>query len=339
MATGRLEINGTIDLTQFWPVGSSDADTTKILITPDAGGICFNPGPSTPLRVTQAFEGATVVGKTTKPAIDRDGRITVRLQGVDAPELHYRPEGTIKKKNRTKKQQTEYLKWNLEYRQPLGETSTWELKKELEKAGPGPIIKCRVVSAVDEPDDVFDTYGRLVGDILVTINGQEVNINHWLVANGHAMPTFYSSMSEPEINALLNSLAQAKGKGIWAGRFAGTMPSFKWDSVYRGKGVTFDAKKDKGKVLMPKLFRRQAIYEVNKKASMLKGAFVKYLKEKKDDLHLLSDFLSQGPAAAPIHYLAEFVSGKTVLARPEALVFRENASRLTKPGVTKVTWW
>jgi hypothetical protein len=28
--TGMLRIRGTIDLSQFWPSGQSDADTTKI---------------------------------------------------------------------------------------------------------------------------------------------------------------------------------------------------------------------------------------------------------------------------------------------------------------------
>ena len=33
MANGLLEVSGTIDLSQFWPQGSSDADTTKVLVT------------------------------------------------------------------------------------------------------------------------------------------------------------------------------------------------------------------------------------------------------------------------------------------------------------------
>ena len=30
---GKLMIEGTVDLSQFWPIGESDADTTKIVLT------------------------------------------------------------------------------------------------------------------------------------------------------------------------------------------------------------------------------------------------------------------------------------------------------------------
>ncbi|HEX3851667.1 MAG TPA: hypothetical protein VHW01_11920 [Polyangiaceae bacterium] len=29
-------------------------------------------------------------------------------------------------------------------------------------------LKCRVVTEVEKPNDVFDTYGRFIGDIIVT---------------------------------------------------------------------------------------------------------------------------------------------------------------------------
>src|SRR5512133_2115902 len=98
---GRLEVAGTIALSQFWPLGSADADTVKIEVLIDAatGPFRFTPSGANSAKATRAFEGATVRGKTRQPAIrqKRTGQsfITVRLQGVDAPELHYRPSAEL----------------------------------------------------------------------------------------------------------------------------------------------------------------------------------------------------------------------------------------------------
>ena len=35
--TGLLRVEGSVDLSQFWPDGDSDADTTKVLVQVDAG--------------------------------------------------------------------------------------------------------------------------------------------------------------------------------------------------------------------------------------------------------------------------------------------------------------
>src|SRR5215467_5510771 len=94
MPQGLLEVSGTIDLAQFWPAGESDADTVKVLLSgPDA--FTFRPHPGAPSSVTHAFEGATIKGTVSKPAIDKQNRVTIRLQGIDAPELHYQPTAPI----------------------------------------------------------------------------------------------------------------------------------------------------------------------------------------------------------------------------------------------------
>ncbi len=73
-----LEARGTVSASQFWPEGSSDADTVKILVhqVRYAG------------RPTRVFDDAIVM-PIGKPPIDALGRMTVRLEGIDAPELHY----------------------------------------------------------------------------------------------------------------------------------------------------------------------------------------------------------------------------------------------------------
>src|SRR5262249_13275398 len=159
-----LKVAGSIDLNQFWPVGESDADTTKILVNVTGNAFQFRPNAAAAFQTTHAFDNAKVRGKVTKPCIDDKGRVTIRLQGIDAPELHYMPQPVKKKADQTQKQHERYLELNEQYRQKLGETATVALSSRLQQAGQNPLV-CTVVTAVDHPNDVFDTYGRLVGNI------------------------------------------------------------------------------------------------------------------------------------------------------------------------------
>lgn len=96
MAAGLLEVDGSIDIAQFWPVGSSDADTSQMRVDVAGEVFRFRPNDDAPFQVTHALDNARVKGSATYDAI-RNGKITVRLQGMDAPELHYRPTAAKKK--------------------------------------------------------------------------------------------------------------------------------------------------------------------------------------------------------------------------------------------------
>jgi hypothetical protein len=78
---GHLQVDGTLELAQFWPTGSSDGDTARVVVK----RITFNG------QVTHALDRAQVRGRTQKAVLDEHRAITVRLQGIDAPELHYMP--------------------------------------------------------------------------------------------------------------------------------------------------------------------------------------------------------------------------------------------------------
>lgn len=338
MAAGLLEVTGTLDYSQYWPTATSDADTTKVQIAVTADSFRFRSAPGKSFRVTHAFENATVIGTTRKAPISDKGIVTVRLQGIDAPELHYRPQAALKRKDQSDMQHEIYLKWNLDYRQYFGETATVALVKRLEKFAAGP-LRCKVLSAIDEPNEAFDTYGRLVGDIVVTKGQKKLNINQWLLSEGWVVPTFYSSMSNAEILKLIDLATKARNneKGLW-NRYVSRVLQFEWDLVFRGKGAAIDDAADKDAVTLPKLFRRQAAYEVNKRARMVAGSFVNYLRKKRDEVHELNAFLSQGPQAAPVRNFDEFLSGNAFTAAPEALVFREKQSDLKGPGGQPVHW-
>ncbi len=344
MADGLLQVKGTIDLAQFWPNGTSDADTTKILVTVGSDDFLFRPSPEEEFRVTHVFDDATVVGKVRRPAIDKNGKITIRLQGIDATELHYRPVAAKKfKKPLTDEQQKQhdlFLEWNLDFRQYFAETATVALYNQLTCTGQDS-VECRVVSAVDEPGEVFDVYGRMVGDILVDIGGSEVNINQWLVESGYALPAFYNCMSNAEIDALMECArtAQSDQNGLWDNFYTPAIIPFDWNMVCRKKGSTFDPDWDKGSAILPKLFRRQAAYEVNKRAGMVAGTFKKYLKSAKDGLYETGDFLANGENATVLSLDGQ-ISKNAVRMTPEQMVFKENTNvSLKKPQNAPVVWW
>jgi endonuclease YncB( thermonuclease family) len=334
MANGILEMRGTIDINQFWPNGTSDADTAKIKVENDS--FRFRESPDKPFKVTHVFENVIVVGKARKAPINNNGEVTVRLQGIDATELHYRPPALIKKTLQSATQRKLYLEWNLEYRQHLAETAVIALHDLLADANQNPLA-CKVISLVDTPNEVFDTYGRFVGDILVEMNNTEININNWLIEKGWAFPTFYNSMTNEEITTKLELAKQAKNRGMWPSLRKKTN-GFEWDLEFRKKGSAPNPQKDRGKVIMPKLFRRQSTHQVNKRSKMFTGSFLKYLKKYKDDLHLLPDFLEQGPTAAEIKYLDEFINGNNFNASPNDLVFREMPADLRRTDGGEVNW-
>src|SRR5262249_40944152 len=157
--------------------------------------------------VTQVFNNSKVRGRGTKPPIDKQGRITVRLQGIDAPELHYRPspptdeELTDNDRDRIKEN-------NGDFRQYFGETATVALGRLVN--GGAAQLPWTVVTRVEHPNDVFDVYGRFVGNVRVTLHGAEVDINTWLAHEGYVFPTFYTSMTPEEIQELITAAATGR---------------------------------------------------------------------------------------------------------------------------------
>jgi len=334
---GLLEVRGAIAVDQFWPEGASDADTTKVVVSTKPGAFQFQQHPGVPLATTHAFDGAKVKGKMTKAAIDAQGRITVRLQGIDAPELHYRP-GALPKAA-TAEQRLRFKEVNHEYRQHLGETAAAELHKLVKEAGKTN-VPCIVTTIVDKPGDVFDVYGRFVGDIALSIGGSEMNINHWLVEQGWAFPAFYNSMTAEEIGQFIASAKEGrKKKRIWQ-YLQKKVGQFDAGLLYRGKGATPDPAADKGPLVFPKLFRRLCTWWAQRKAGYVKGSFARYLADQPDPLFLTDEFLEQGPYAATEHVLNEYLKSDGEFAlQPEQVVFKEKPSKLVGPDGKPVTDW
>ena len=338
---GLLKVTGTLDLTQFWPGGESDGDTAKVLLNPNA--FKFQKHPGAPFKVTHVFDKAKVKGRFgARAAIDNKNRITIRFQGIDATELHFRasPVSKTQKDQMTPAQLAKLKQLNKNYRQLFGETAAVKLHDFLAKTGQTQ-IPCTVTTVVSSPNEVFDTFGRLVADILVKINGNEVNLNQWLVEQGWALPTFYASMSNDEIQALQTATATGrKKKNRVFKHLQKVVGQFDDTLVFPGKGASFDPAKDVGDVLMPKLFRRFCTFTVHKRVGIEHGKLHDFIKKGKpaDDCFLTKEFLIQGATAAPVHNLSEFVgSDDKITKEPQELVFREKASTLLGPNGQPIT--
>src|SRR3989442_7759494 len=115
---GMLSVKGQIEVAQFWPDGTSDADTAHVIVD---GGAAFKyqaqPGGAT--KATPVFKNATVKGKVSKPAL-KNNKLIVRFQGIDATELHFRPAPLGKQG--TPAQKARYKPFNKEYRPYFRET-------------------------------------------------------------------------------------------------------------------------------------------------------------------------------------------------------------------------
>ena len=337
MPAGLLEVDGTIELKQFWPEGRSDADTTKVILSVGPDAIKFRKDSSSPFQATHVFDNARVKGRTSKPPINK-GKVTIRLQGIDATELHYQPSplSPTEKKGRGAAQLKAYHDLVHPYRQLLGATSTNALHDFLSSTGKT-TLDCRVVTQVDTPNDVFDTYGRLVGDIEVTVNGKQLNLNQWLVEHGWAYPAFYSSMTDDEINALLALAKTARSKKTLVWKFLSkTVGAFDFSLREPKVGDTSVLATDKGPAIFPKLYRRYASFSARKKAKITAQNFQAYVAAgsggKPDFCFEIADFLANGVHSAIPHNFADFlVNGKTIKFQPDSLVFKEAPSTLVGP--------
>ena len=336
---GLLRIKGSIDLNQFWPTGKSpnilsDADTVHIQVDPKTSFVFEG-------NVTRAFDFAWV---TTRKNSDgsrspiyvivsqqtANAHLKIRLQGIDAPELHYRVD---QKK--------------MEVRQNWGKRATFELRKFLKSRASGTTIDCHVETLVKSPNDVFDKYGRFVGDIMIADGSCILNVNHWLVKKGWAFPTHYNSMQLGEIAAINTAWASGKGgfrKSI-VKRAANDM--YGLPSGKAGDDPA-EAKKDKGKLVLPKMFRRLVEFSEDSKGTATLKDFLAAFK-KRDLVIKLADFKTLTAAqradptkknsGVPLIKLHTLVTdGNRLDSKAEDLVFVE-APAVLKNSTGKVTSW
>jgi endonuclease YncB( thermonuclease family) len=141
--------------------------------------------------------------------------IRIRLQGIDAPELHYGAHKGNVQLDSSQQSKFESAK-GIQYRQKWGARATKELidfltQCQYEENGKK-YVKVYAFSNVDTPSNLFDKFGRAICNTVIAED--DTNINQWLVEKGWAFPDFYNSMSESEIKVLKERGAQASNPPI-----------------------------------------------------------------------------------------------------------------------------
>jgi endonuclease YncB( thermonuclease family) len=358
---GTLKVLGKLDLGQFWPNGGADADTTTLQFTIYADAFWFAAN-GTDFLPTNAFDNAStnrqdIDGQTTqgkkssnyvvKTYASKPSRITVRLQGIDAPELHYIAKITdqaVAPFAGTAAQKTMASKTlDKDYRQYRAETATVQLWRELSLNGKHSSLECEFISHnIEAPDDVIDKYHRFVGEIEVKYpNGRRKNINRWLLKNGWVFPAFYNSMLNQEIADFVALWNEGKAKPQSVQRFYKTqMSNFDFDLLYNKKTATnqpvYAPFKDRGLVILPKLFRRYIHYAIMQRAGLgVPATFQSYLQQynNRDGFFLRSEFLAN-PQTAPKRLLSAHLPNDVFNVNPEDLILEEAESgKLYKNGV------
>ncbi len=325
--TGLLRIRGKLNVDQFWPIGTSDADTVNLIVEVGKDSFAFAKGGKT-FKTTKVFFGAISKGKGSKPVISKKNTITIRLQGIDAPELHYKAAPLTAKLKPSAAKREKFNAANKERFQHWGETAASTLGKKVKTFGAG-AVTCEFVSFVDAPNEVTDVYGRFIGNIRLG-KRFDFDVNTWLVEQGLAYPTFYNSMFKDEIETLIAAMNKGVKKKRIFKDYATDTNLFFPKLLYRKpkKGMAIKLQDDTGALLMPKVFRRQVSYRMQKDAGLIKGTFADYLASNPEECHTTKDFLALGPTAAPTHKFQEFLKGKTFTVKPHEIVFREQGANL-----------
>jgi endonuclease YncB( thermonuclease family) len=337
---GLLTVIGSLDINQFWPAtkgsNSSDGDTVHLKVDPNTSFL-FKSSPHAKPKVTKKFIGAFVMDHgRKKKAITAKNEIKIRLQGIDTPELHY---PAIAKVDPSKKGT-----YKNEFRQPYGAAAANALHKYLQnflEAGPGTVIHATFVTKINTANEAVDSHGRFVGDILVGTAAAQ-SINTWLVENGWAFPLFYDSMTDKEVQTLVD--AWKIGKKIAARPEKSLRKPLQ--PFIPGRNVGNAKLPDHAKLNIPKIFRRQAQFWTEVAGPLTRTEFVtllnKGIKGKPDAAFPLDYFLKNFKHLNPKKRvsLADKISSQgTTLFSPEQLVFKEDPATLLAANGKPVKGW
>ena len=334
----KVTITGSLDLAQFWPDGESDADTTKLVVDVSPGAIRYQlPGESA--KPTSAYNGAFVKGFGQRNLVIDKGKMTVRLQGIDAPELHYQPQSMAKTKYKGKPLGSLAGSGLVKkYRQHQGETATVRLGKYLQTLGTSP-LHCEFVTQLNDdqgPGDAIDKYGRFVGNIQVS----SVDVNLEILRRGWAIVALYNSMQNAEIADCISAgkVGLTATDGVLK-YLTSTIGQFETSLLYRKNGSI----ESEGtlKFIHPKIYRRQCTWWAYRKLGTFKSGLDTFLGLSKDDVFFeTKDFLDNGRVAAIQIPLEKMVKdGKKVVYSPDQVVFKDAPSTLYRDDGSPVTTW
>ncbi|MEU6985983.1 nuclease [Streptomyces sp. NPDC046324] len=254
----------------------------------------------------------TIVGGGGGRAVEHTalGRAKLRLDAVDALETHYGPKRDHQPLKFAHAARDELLKW-------LGFTDVQRRPDETVTATTPETVAGFVLTRG------ADVHGRCVAlagrgtppgtsglEIDVDVAVLRTTVNHHLLAEGLAYPTFYRSLftSLRTEMAATAGAARAAGKGLWVS-----------DVTTSGAKITGVASLTDDVVILPKLFRRTMDYL--RLDTMPLACFPAYLAGARDRYSVLST----GERRSGLHHVVEVTDGHTVrMTHPsEDLVFED----------------
>ena len=341
--TNLLEITGTLDLGQFWPMGKSDADTTKLQLSITPASTRIRLAGQTQFQTTTAYEDAGIPGKKDADTgiaklalVVKNSTLTVRLQRIDAPELHYRPDA---KGSDSKLKGTGLIK---DYRQNQAETAAVKLTGFLRSFGSDP-LPCTFTSELktsEGPGAAIDKYGRFVGDIILP---DGTNLNVWLLQQGLAVIALYDSMLPSEIDESIAAWQTGRKKqGSIARLYNDKFGTFDPALVFRAVGSNVV---DEGtrKYLHPKFYRRQTTWWAFTQVDAFEGDLGDWLTKKAEVCWYLPEFRQLGKKAQKYPLYEREFDGDGIGWEPEDFIFAESASSIQRMDaggkLVKVTDW
>ncbi len=337
---GSLIIDGTIELAQFWPTGESDGDVTKLVLDIRSGSIRYKPLHGSE-QTTTIFDDACVKSFGLLKPVIKNGKLTVRLQGIDAPELHFQPQSM--KGIKYKGYDLGSLKGSglvKQYRQHQAETATVLLGAYLSTLGTSS-LHCQFFTQVrdDEgPCDAIDRYGRFVGDLLI----EGINLNLELLRRGQAIISLYDSMSRSEMEAYLAAWEAGKSATSNIVRYL-TNSIEEFDPILTFSPPSMSSIRPEGKTkkfIHPKLYRRYCTWWAYRKLGTFKYGFETFLTLFNDGFYELANFIEDGSSTARLLPLAKMVrTGKIIQYEPDEIVFKESPSKLNASDGKVIDHW
>jgi len=317
---GALIVTGRLALADLFPTGQADADTLPVTFGAaswaDAGGL-------TGLR---DFTYWTVEGRARRRVVGADGRLRVRLLGVDAPELHYRPPVG----RATAAALRRHGLGVPTFRQAGAVRVSTHLRRHL--ANFGPTIPVSLVHRGVAPTSAIDTYGRLVAWVELP---DGTTVNAWLLARGFGVPSLYDGLTRRDRHELAE--AAAMGRRALARRWTTPTGRFPWASC---TAEVPEPNVDDGRFVHPKLFRRWAAWAVERRAGTCLSSFAAWLDAKRERYTDLGAESRTSDGARPLSRLldadpARFLS---VEFRSAAARVRTSGSGGRKPPAGKRRW-
>ncbi len=338
---GTLRVTGTLTVKQFWPSGNSDADTCNIQIADPNTAFQYKAHSKGAWKTTLAFDEAEVHGRSDRYPAIKNGTVRVRLQGIDAPELHVSP--NLSDEQKAALSQPQKAQWaaieKTEFRQYWAQSCASELHAFLGAANK-PVLDCEVTCTGNEPSDVFDGYGRMIGNVHVRVNGQLHDINYWVVKEGWAFPSFYDSMTLEEINPILNAWAIGENKSPLGKALSSTVGELDFNLHKEPGNGSYKSGSDKGPVLYPKLFRRLVNWSVQKRIGILNDSFFEFVAKGSEKWKLMADYRADQNTQKS-HDLTELITQNgTVMLNPASVVFvADRSGKLMKNGQVVREWF